>query len=63
MSNMFQEEWISIVTRLEVGKVCSPQYYLNGIMEKAAQEEGYDASVYARVTMNDKTSLILVMSK
>ena len=74
LSNILQEEWISMVNQLErVEEICLPRYYFDGIKEKAAEiqligfcdssEKAYAASVYARVTVNDETSVKLVMSK
>ena len=74
LSNILQEEWISMVNQLEVvEEICLPRYYFDGIKEKAAKiqligfcdssEKAYAASVYARVTVNDETSVKLVMSK
>ena len=74
LSNILQEEWISMVNELErVEEICLPRYYFDGIKEKAAKiqligfcdssEKAYAASVYARVTVNDETSVKLVMSK
>ena len=38
LSNILQEEWISMVNQLErVGEICLPRYYFDGIKEKAVK--------------------------
>ena len=74
MSNIWKINGCQWLNQLEkVGKKCLPRYYFDEIKEKAtnieligfchSSEKAYAASVYAKVTVNDETSVKLVMSK
>ena len=74
MPDKFREEWSGLVSKLnEVEEIAVPRYYFGSIDQKPAEvelfgfcdssESAYEASVYAKVTINGKSRVCLVTAK